>query len=52
MAELRGTKMPSINKPALFINSKEESKRKKMGKLFTISIKPNGHRLAMNTSEL
>lgn len=30
MAELRGTKMPSVNKPALFTNSKEESKGRKI----------------------
>lgn len=44
--------MASVNKPAPFINSKEESKGKKTGKLLTVSIKYNGHRLAMNTSKL
>lgn len=29
--KLRGTKMLSVKKPALFINSKEETKGKKMG---------------------
>ena len=29
--KLRGTKMLSVSKPALFINSKEETKRKKTG---------------------